>query len=56
MQWAHYWRNVVSRYQVVVEGWPDEIPFDNLSKAASGITALENLKKRWRSGETAGAS
>ncbi|KAG1758577.1 hypothetical protein EDD22DRAFT_783713, partial [Suillus occidentalis] len=53
MQWAHYWRNVVSRYQVVVEGWPDEIPFDNLSKAASGIAALENLKERWRSGETA---
>jgi hypothetical protein len=53
MQWAHYWRNVVSRYQVVVERWPDEIPFDNLSKAASGITALENLKERWRSGETA---
>ncbi|KAG2336946.1 hypothetical protein BDR05DRAFT_978648 [Suillus weaverae] len=52
MQWAHYWCNVVSRYQVVVEGWPDEIPFDNLSKAASGITALENLKERWRSGET----
>lgn len=53
MQWAHYWRNVVSRHQVVVEGWPDEIPFDNLSKVASGITALENLKERWRSGETA---
>ncbi|KAG1734233.1 uncharacterized protein EDB91DRAFT_1238445 [Suillus paluster] len=53
MQWVHYWRNVVSRYQVIVEGWPDEIPFDNLSKAASGITALENLKERWRSGETA---
>ncbi|KAG2114522.1 hypothetical protein DEU56DRAFT_748887 [Suillus clintonianus] len=53
MQWVHYWRNVVSRYQVIVEGWPDEVPFDNLSKAASGITVLENLKERWRSGETA---
>ncbi|KAG1770858.1 hypothetical protein EV702DRAFT_1202186 [Suillus placidus] len=35
------------------EGWPDGIPFDNLSNVASGITALEDLKERWKSGETA---
>jgi len=52
MQWVHYWRNIVSHYQVVIEGWPNEIPFDNLSKASSGIPALEDLRERWKSGET----
>ncbi|KAG1765460.1 hypothetical protein EV702DRAFT_937147, partial [Suillus placidus] len=41
MWWVHYGHNVVSHYQVIVKGWPDRIPFNNLSKAASGITALE---------------
>ncbi|KAG1802711.1 uncharacterized protein HD556DRAFT_1429513 [Suillus plorans] len=45
MQWVHYW--------FIVEGWPDEIPFDNLSKAASGIPTLEDLKDQWKSRETA---
>ncbi|KAG2336019.1 hypothetical protein BDR05DRAFT_953652 [Suillus weaverae] len=53
MWWVHYGHNVVSHYQVIVKGWPDRIPFDNLSKAASGITALEDLKERWKFRETA---
>ncbi|KAG2108125.1 hypothetical protein BD769DRAFT_1675383 [Suillus cothurnatus] len=52
IQWVHYWCNVISHYQVATKGWPDEIPFDNLSKASSGIPALEDLRKRWKSGET----
>ncbi|KAG1797630.1 hypothetical protein EV424DRAFT_1292587, partial [Suillus variegatus] len=35
MQWTHYFRNVVQRYQVAIEGWPDNIPFTNLSQVSS---------------------
>jgi hypothetical protein len=51
MQWVHYWRNIVERYLVICEGWPDEIPFDNLSKASSGFTHLEMLLRKWKSGD-----
>lgn len=51
MQWVHYWRNIVQRYLVICDGWPDEIPFDNLSKASSGVTNLEMLLRKWKSGD-----
>ena len=50
MQWVHYWRNVVQRYQVMIEGWPDNFPFANLSTVSRGLPELENLLRKWRSG------
>ncbi|KAG1867507.1 hypothetical protein C8R48DRAFT_599185 [Suillus tomentosus] len=52
MQWAHYFRNVVQRYQVVVEGWPDQIPFTNLSQVSSVLPDLQMLCNRWDDGAT----
>ncbi|KAG1899557.1 uncharacterized protein F5891DRAFT_953738 [Suillus fuscotomentosus] len=52
MQWVHYFRNVIQRYQVVVEGWPNNIPFTNLSKVSSAIPDLEMLLRKWESGAT----
>jgi len=40
MQWAHYFRNIVTCYQVAVEGWPTTIPFANLSSASSSLSQL----------------
>jgi hypothetical protein len=51
MQWVHYWRNIVQRYLVICEGWPDDIPFENLSKVSSGVTRLETLLRQWKSGD-----
>lgn len=50
MQWANYWRNVVQRYQVMIEGWPDNFPFANLSAVSRGLPELKNLLRKWRSG------
>ncbi|OAX34557.1 hypothetical protein K503DRAFT_794132 [Rhizopogon vinicolor AM-OR11-026] len=50
MHWANYWRNVVQRYQVVVDGWPNNIPFDNLSKVSSALQDLEMILQKWKSG------
>jgi len=50
MQWVHYFRNVVTRYLVVVEGWPTEIPFMNLSDVSSALPQLEALLRNWESG------
>jgi hypothetical protein len=50
MHWMNYWRNVVQRYQVAVEGWPDNIPFVNLSKVSSALPDLEMLLRKWKSG------
>jgi hypothetical protein len=52
MQWAHYFRNVVQRYQVVVEGWLDQIPFTNLSQVSSALPDLQMLCNRWDDGTT----
>jgi hypothetical protein len=50
MQWAQYWRNVVKRYSVIIEGWPERIPFVNLSTVSNSLTDLEMLLRKWRSG------
>ena len=51
MEWKHYGRNVVKRYMVVIEGWPTNIPFRNLSDASSSLSDLESLLRKWRSGK-----
>ena len=51
MEWKYYWRNVVQRYKVVIEGWPGNVPFRNLSDATSSLPDLEGLLQRWRNGK-----
>ncbi|KAG2116143.1 hypothetical protein DEU56DRAFT_761603 [Suillus clintonianus] len=51
MHWANYWRSVVQRYLVVIEGWPDNIPFVNLSNVSSALPDLEMLLDKWEAGE-----
>ncbi|KAI6033556.1 hypothetical protein BKA83DRAFT_4121013 [Pisolithus microcarpus] len=48
MQWAQYFQNVVTRYQVVIEGWPEMIPFANLSSASSSLAQLELGATYWK--------
>ncbi|KAG0698744.1 hypothetical protein DFH29DRAFT_877813 [Suillus ampliporus] len=50
MQWAQYWHNIVKRYSVVIKGWPEKIPFVNLSTVSSSLTELEMLLRKWQSG------
>lgn len=52
MEWAHYFRNVVSRLHVIIEGWPEDIPFANLSTVSSSMSQLELLQRKWEMGET----
>ncbi|KAG2741539.1 hypothetical protein P692DRAFT_20750831 [Suillus brevipes Sb2] len=52
MQWAYYFRNIVQRYQVMIEGWPKHIPFVNLSKVSSALPELEMLLRKWELGTT----
>ncbi|KAG2158563.1 uncharacterized protein EDB93DRAFT_1076570 [Suillus bovinus] len=42
MHWANYFRNNIQHYQVVIEGWPANIPFVNLSQALSAVTSTFN--------------
>ncbi|KAG2338064.1 hypothetical protein BDR05DRAFT_856401, partial [Suillus weaverae] len=50
MQWVQYWRNIVKRYSVIIEGWPKQIPFANLSAVSSSLPELEMLLRKWQSG------
>ncbi|KAF8331524.1 hypothetical protein F5887DRAFT_828945, partial [Amanita rubescens] len=52
MEWKLYFRNVVKRYQVLIEGWPPEIDFVNLSDASSSVDTLERLLRKWKQGTT----
>ena len=36
---------------VIIEGWPADIPFHNLSEASSSLTDLETLLRKWRCGK-----
>ncbi|KIK22965.1 hypothetical protein PISMIDRAFT_101420, partial [Pisolithus microcarpus 441] len=49
MQWAHYFRNIIAHYLVAIEGWPDHIPFANLSTVSSALPDLEMLLRMWES-------
>ncbi|KAG1835967.1 hypothetical protein DFJ58DRAFT_735336 [Suillus subalutaceus] len=49
MHWTNYFRNVVQCYQVIIEGWPTNIPFTNLSKVSSALPDLDMLLRKWRS-------
>ncbi|KAG1782890.1 hypothetical protein EV702DRAFT_932728, partial [Suillus placidus] len=51
MQWTHYFHNIVQRYQVTIKGWPDNIPFANLSQASSARPDLEMLYSKWESNQ-----
>jgi hypothetical protein len=52
MQWKNYFCNVVKQYSVVIEGWPAEIEFANLSKSSSSMDNLEKLLCKWKQGTT----
>lgn len=52
MEWKHYWRKVVARHKVMIEGWPGSIPFKNLSEASSSLPELKMLLERWEDGRT----
>jgi hypothetical protein len=52
MGWKNYWTKVVARYEVKIEGWPENIPFQNLSVASSPLQDLVILLKRWQEGTT----
>ncbi|KAF8344861.1 hypothetical protein F5887DRAFT_841822, partial [Amanita rubescens] len=50
MEWKHYWRKVVAYHKVMIEGWPDNIPFKNLSEASSALPELKKLLEQWQDG------
>lgn len=51
MRWPSYWKDVVCKYRVVVEGWPhNDVPFRNLSDV-SNLQKLEILLRGWQAGE-----
>ncbi|KAH7904676.1 hypothetical protein BJ138DRAFT_1236291, partial [Hygrophoropsis aurantiaca] len=50
MSWKYHFTNVVERYKVKLVGWPDNVPFTNLSEASSAIHVLESLHRKLESG------
>jgi hypothetical protein len=47
MSYKNYWQDIVDKYRVYIEGWPDGILFRNL---ATSLPALEKLCSSWKSG------
>ncbi|KAG1800238.1 uncharacterized protein HD556DRAFT_1305027 [Suillus plorans] len=45
MQWVYYFGNVIQCYQVIMEGWPEKIPFINLSQKSLSNEEFEELHK-----------
>ena len=52
IEYKYYWWNIVKQHQVIIEGWPDNIPFQNLSETSNSLSDLEDLLWRWHSGVT----
>ena len=51
MHWKHYWQNIIVCYHVLIEGWPDNIPFKNLSEVLLSLSALESLLQKLKAGK-----
>ena len=43
MEYVDYHRKVVQRYQVILKGWPQTLPFKSPRKCSSSIQELEDL-------------
>lgn len=51
MRWPSYWKDIVVKYHVIIEGWPhDEVPFRNLSDV-SNLQKLDILLRGWQAGQ-----
>jgi len=50
MHWPTYWKDIVARYHVVIQGWPQDVPFRNLSDV-SNLGKLEQLLRGWQNGD-----
>jgi hypothetical protein len=50
MRWKFYWRDIIQKYLVIIEGWPANIPMGNLSDVATSLPILERLEKLWADG------
>ncbi|KDQ49652.1 hypothetical protein JAAARDRAFT_143106 [Jaapia argillacea MUCL 33604] len=51
MKWTQYWRDIVVKYRVVIHGWPDDIPFGNLSDVVKTLHEYESLTRKWQKGK-----
>ncbi|KAF8330272.1 hypothetical protein F5887DRAFT_1081863 [Amanita rubescens] len=53
MEWKFYFRNVVQRYSVKIDGWPVHlVRFQNLSEVSSAYDSLKTLLDNWSTGKT----
>lgn len=53
MEWKFYFRNIVQRYSVKIEGWPFHlVRFQNLSEVSSPYGSLKTLLNNWITGKT----
>ena len=52
MEYVDYHRKVVRRYQVVLEGWPQTLPFKAPSECSSSFLELKDLLQCLRNGNT----
>ncbi|KIK14149.1 hypothetical protein PISMIDRAFT_31880, partial [Pisolithus microcarpus 441] len=51
MQWMAYFAHIVTQHLIIVAGWPDNIPFVNLSSVSSSLPQLKWLLHQWETGE-----
>jgi hypothetical protein len=52
MEYVDYHRKIVYRYQIVLEGWPQTLPFKAPSECSSSFHELNNLLQRLHNGNT----
>ena len=52
MHWSKYWELIVAPHKVIIEGWPENLAFANLSQASKSIADLEDLVRWWQTGKT----
>jgi len=52
MEWKNYFQKVVQCQMVIIKGWPNAMPFKNLSEISSTFVDPENLFNMWQTGQT----
>lgn len=52
MSYKNFFEDVVTHYQVKIEGWPEHIPFGDLSEVVTNIHNIKTVQQTWLTGKT----
>lgn len=51
MSYVNFWSDITVKHRIVIEGWPSDIRFGNLSDVLTSLSHLQVVYEKWERGE-----